>query len=506
MALERLYLSQATLALDSWLAGPKLAPTFTGFALTLKAEDQPSVDAAHAFRERCFANGLECLIGFRTAETFTHQAHWCEKRYWEESAATMRRLIAGGIDDLHLDNEAYGLAGKPGKMPDKASLAMIGRTPAQLRAAMEPFLASIEPLRQVRIYPAAPEDESIAALYDRVLFNADKIELWCERFDYAKQVMRDPHGADHMALDMARRRARLERKFPEASLIREGDYDWFPRAVGNEVRRNRMDDYGAHEPWVFLLHQHSDEGQIGSLEWYESAKLGAGNRVSHAWALASCTDDFRQVGMSSVLLKVARGTTAPELPMSTIISTLGYRLSDKRYVWGPKVLPEGSSVVWTTVFDGEVPYSPPIPTSGDALANEKLWLPVMGESQPNQDSWAIVASENMLYLRLAAAAPGGAREYIPCGKFVRGRFAVARNPDRSYRVVTSDGQTVVVPSRPVRLGAGSLYFGAASTPGGSNTTAPLTTEALVLGRAEVHARDVASDELAAIVAGPYPRD
>ena len=489
MSLERIYLSQAEGALASWLAGPRLAPGFTGFALTLKAEDAAGVGAAVAFRDRCVAAGLECLIGFRVAETFAHAAHCCERRYWDESAATLERLRLVGVTRIHIDAEAYGVT--VGKVPSKAVLTSLGRTVAQLREAMLPFLGALGAFSRVHVYPASPDDEVVAAIADTML---GRCELWIERFDLAAMIMRDPHRAEHYALEMARRRAQIQRRFP-ASACREGDYDWYSRAVGNEARRSWLDSYGPLEPWVFLEHQHADETMLGSQDWYDGVRLGAGNRVAHAWAFASAAGEPRQVRTSDTPIQILRASTAPETP-STVLSSLGYRLTDARYGRASSVLPPISPI--TLAFDGEVPQL--------AIPLDKaLMRPVIGESQSNADSWCVVHDGYDLFLRLAAAAPGGAQEWFRLGPYTRGRFAISRLADKTWIYTPAQGAEVAVtPSKPVRLGAGHLYVGLCGVGGG--LTSSRLHDGLVIARAEVHTRETSAEERAAIVSMAYPRE
>lgn len=505
MSLLRIFLSQADGALASWQAG-QIAPGFTGFALMLKAEDGAAVAAAFAFRDRCLAAGLECVVGFRIAETFKHIANWCERRFWDESTATANLIYAAGGRVLPLDDESYGYT--VNKIPTKADLATIGRTPAHLRDAMTPFLAALEKFDKVLIHPGNVEDECIAAIYDRI---GAKLELWNERFDLTLQIMRDPHKAEHFALGLAQNRARQRRRFPLVT-IREGVHDWFFRAIGNEARRSWMDAFGSLDPWVLIEHQHIDEHLFGSLAYYNAIHLGRGNQPAHAWAFAGARPDLKLVSMSDLKLEIKRASTAPET-QSTVLSSLGYRLTDSRYGMATRALTQVATAPFTVVFDGEVStqLEPEIayvngnPTVVLATLKGSRMRPVIGESQSNVDSWAVVHDGSQLFLRLAAMAPGGAHEFFKLGFFERGRFAISRLANRTWVYTAPDGSEVAItPTRAVRIGGGHLYVGIAVSSAGTASIG--LHEGLVIGRPEIHLTETTAEERAAIVAQPYPRE
>lgn len=462
----RLYVSQLAAIWPAFLARPRRA-AISGFALTLKSETPEEIAQAIALRDQVVGAGLECIIGFRTSERFTHPANWCEASLWTEIAQTAQRLRAANLSEIHLDLEAYGLSTY--KVPSTAMLSAIGRTVAQLRAAMAPLLYALDEFDRVIVYPASVEDEAVAAVAE----GAGEIELWREHFGMETLTARDPHAAEHRALVMSERRAALSRRFPRA-LVREGVYDSALRASGEDLRARWLDAMGPAEPWAFLLRR-EDETEIGSESWYRSVAIGAANDVTRAWTFGSAgSGRISQIGATAISIL---GMPAP----STVLSSRGRRL-EGQYLRASRVL----GPIYSIVFDG-------IAAMG----------PIVGESQPGADSWCLMRGPDGLVLRVRGVAPGAPQVVYPCGAFADGRVVVVRD-GATFTISHAGGTTIVNPGT-VRAGAGHMYVGAASTESLSSAVPPMLAPGIVVGAVEVFERALSTAEIAAVVAQPYPR-
>lgn len=491
MSLLRLYPSQLGPALAQWDAGPKLAPGLHGFAFVQNTETASEWTQVRAIAAQGRSMGFEILLGQRVCNIMLSPADWMNPAIWEKKTATLKRLIDAGEQGAHLDIEAYQLT-SGGKTPTESVLASIGATVAQFRAVIAPFLEQVARLDRVCIYPCAMNSELVLAIAE--VCEGKTFELWQESFRFTELAFRDPHAAEHYGLQLAEDRAALLRKWPHA-IVREGVYDTYLRRAGVEVRERWRDALGPHEPWVFLLHQHAGETELGSEAWYSGTGILSSNDPAHVWAFASSGSNA--LARLSNLAFTFRHVTPP--PRTDAVSLRGRRIAATRHgVFAER--PKSNVAPMTLVFDGV------IPTTGA--------LPVLGESQSNTDSWCIVANDGVLSLRWRG--PFGTQQLAPIGAFSDGRLCVRRDGQGAFTIAASnrleDGTFVLswtktlTPSPLPRPGNGYAYIGAAAPNGAAAPMAPpWTAPWLVVGAVEWFDRAVSDAEITQIVKNAYPR-
>jgi len=393
--------SHAVELLDNLIANPSVRDeAFKDVELHCKVLSSGAADLA--LLDTCIAKAAQIKMPIYPAIRVFHDQlfpSWVDVQHWTSVAADIEILAAkraSGDPRIGLDAEPYAA----GTLPTVQSLTSNGYNVAQLRSAMEPFLAKLlQHNVVVCVYPQAtygveldPDqfvNQFIVALLDRL--GPERVQIWWyDSFDVAEEKRQDPHVGFHRRITKLRRgEAAFERACGKLGLNhRHAVNDDLLRVWGAPMRAD-LDTLGSIRPWVFDFTR-IDYPQYGTPEFVAgtSVKVTTAaptvNDMQYVWSFGPLEQsNILSVGIAPApqVLGVYHGDAGSIVPGSSSgIHALGVEIAPDPPVFpvaamrANEALPPGA---WTIDFTFRIPQS---------LAQDG---PILSEAQYNYARWQV---------------------------------------------------------------------------------------------------------------------